>query len=168
MIGLICYRANYCTNNDSVEVKGDIPLTEQDTGRLLRKAANQLINNFDQFAANYGLTSMQMSVIDYLSRRHDEVVIQRDLEQEFNVKRSTMTLLLQRMDKKGLVVRKQALSDGRQKEVTLTNKSREMERLIQDYMKQQDDQIRQIFGQAEIKQFQRILNYYIEHTNEEN
>lgn len=136
------------------------------TGRLLRKAANQLIYNFDQFAATYNLTSMQMSVIDYLSRQDKQVVIQRDLEQEFNVKRSTMTLLLQRMDKKGLVIRKQAISDARQKEVSLTRKARNLEVIVQDYMKTQDKRIRDEFGDEAIDQFQKILTYYIQSTSE--
>lgn len=136
----------------------------RDTGRLLRKAANQLIYNFDQFAGQYGLTSMQMSVIDYLSRQGNRVVIQRDLEREFNVQRSTMTLLLQRMDKKGLVKRQKAVTDGRQKEVTLTAKAREMERIVQDYMENQDRKIRETFDDETIDQFQQILMYYINLT----
>jgi DNA-binding MarR family transcriptional regulator len=70
-----------------------------DTGRLLKMAARQLTIHFDQFARQYDLTGTQMSIIDHLGRIPGEI-LQRDLEKEFNIRRSTATLILQRMEKK--------------------------------------------------------------------
>lgn len=86
-------------------------------GVLIKRAANDQDKAMDAYARQYGLTGVQMSMIDFLGRRSNDVVLQRDIEAEFNIQRSTATVLLQRMERKGLVVRQSAASDARQKQV---------------------------------------------------
>lgn len=130
------------------------------TGRLLQKAARQMTNDFDQFAKKYDLTSMQMSFIDYLSDHPQTEVLQRDLEQEFNIRRSTATLILQRMEKKHLVVRKTSQVDARQRAVFLTEQSQAIVQVIKQYMKQEQTQLEQHFSTAQVQIFEEMLTYY--------
>ena len=132
-----------------------------DTGRLLKIAARQLTKNFDDFARQYGLTATQMSIIDHLGRKQEEV-LQRDLEQEFNIRRSTATLILQRMEKKDLIKRTPAQIDARQRAVVLTNKGKQLVGFVSDYMQLQQTQLQQQFSNTEIALFEKILHYYME------
>ncbi len=53
-----------------------------------------------------GLTGMQGWIIGYVYRHSDHNdVFQRDLEKEFNIRRSTATGILQLMEKNGLINR---------------------------------------------------------------
>lgn len=132
-----------------------------DTGRLLKIAARQLTKNFDDFARQYGLTATQMSIIDHLGRKQEEV-LQRDLEQEFNIRRSTATLILQRMEKKDLIKRAPAQIDARQRAVVLTDKGKQLVGFVSDYMQLQQTQLQQQFSNTEIALFEKILHYYME------
>ena len=132
-----------------------------DTGRLLKIAARQLTKNFDDFARQYGLTATQMSIIDHLGRKQEEV-LQRDLEQEFNIRRSTATLILQRMEKKDLIKRTPAQIDARQRAVVLTDKGKQLVGFVSDYMQLQQIQLQQQFSNTEIALFEKILHYYME------
>lgn len=132
-----------------------------DTGRLLKIAARQLTKDFDDFARQYGLTATQMSIIDHLGRKQEEV-LQRDLEQEFNIRRSTATLILQRMEKKDLIKRTPAQIDARQRAVVLTDKGKQLVGFVSDYMQLQQTQLQQQFSNTEIALFEKILHYYME------
>ena len=70
-------------------------------GRLLKQANNNMMRHFDQFARQYDLTGNQMAVIDFITNHADQEVFQRDIEYEFEIQRSTTTVLLQRMEKQG-------------------------------------------------------------------
>ncbi|BDR56579.1 MarR family winged helix-turn-helix transcriptional regulator [Xylocopilactobacillus apis] len=131
-----------------------------DTGRFLKIAARQLTKDFDQFARNYDLTATQMSIIDHLGRNSIEI-LQKDIEEEFNIRRSTATLVLQRMEKKGLVERTAAKRDARQKAVSLTQKGQQLVKIVSDYMNHQQHLLQQHFSNEEIKTFEKILHYYM-------
>ncbi|WP_294423021.1 MarR family winged helix-turn-helix transcriptional regulator, partial [uncultured Streptococcus sp.] len=88
---------------------------EKNIGRLVKKASNQLGREFDQFAKPFDLTGMQMSIIDFISYGLKEEYFQQDIEKEFNIQRSTTTVLLQRMEKKELIYRQVSQKDARQK-----------------------------------------------------
>ncbi|WP_288530017.1 MarR family winged helix-turn-helix transcriptional regulator [uncultured Secundilactobacillus sp.] len=137
------------------------------TGRLLRRASNQLVHQFDRFAATYGLTSMQMSIIDFLSRNSEKQLIQRDIEREFNVQRSTMTMILQRMEKKALIQRVSVPQDARQKQVILTAKATNLAHDIRVYMTRQNAEVEARFGASQMQAFNQILDYYTALTNED-
>lgn len=86
-------------------------------GRLLKQANNNMMRHFDQFARQYDLTGNQMAVIDFITNHADQEVFQRDIEHEFEIQRSTTTVLLQRMEKKGLIERHTSSKDARQRQL---------------------------------------------------
>lgn len=140
----------------------------QDNGRLLKKAANQLNRNFDQFAQQYGLTSMQMAIIDFIGRHEGRVVTQRDIEHEFNIQRSTATTMLQRMEKKQLIVRQVLKDDARQKQVQLLPDAIKLENVVSQYMLKENERLSMKFTYDDIMTFQRILTFYAnDHKNQD-
>ncbi|KRM71950.1 MarR family winged helix-turn-helix transcriptional regulator [Lacticaseibacillus brantae] len=128
-------------------------------GRLVKLAANQLTRDFDAFAKQYDLTSTQMAMIDYLSR--SEMVTQRDIEQEFNIQRSTATLILQRMEKAELVRRENLASDARQKQVLLLPKAQALETVIQAYMQESDQQLLVGYEDQQVREMTQLLENII-------
>lgn len=68
--------------------------------KQLHQTANHLGWKFDQFAAEYNLTGQQLSTIDFLANQPDWQSTQHAIEVEFNIKRSTTTKMLQRLEKR--------------------------------------------------------------------
>lgn len=67
-------------------------------------------------------TGTNAFVIGYLASHTEKDVFQRDLEEWFSVRRSTMSGILLRMEEKGFLVRTPVPYDARLKKLTLTEK----------------------------------------------
>ncbi len=76
------------------------------------------MNNEEQNATAY-----HGRIIGYLFERRDTDVFQKDIENRFGIRRSTVTKLLQLMESNGLITRTSVLSDARLKKITLTEKA---------------------------------------------
>lgn len=105
-------------------------------GRLIKHASNVMSRHIDTFAAEYELTGVQMSIIDFLGKYPNQTCLQRDIENEFAIRRSSATTLLQRMEKKGLILRLVAKDAGKSK-FKLTAKAQPFVQINRNYMKVQ-------------------------------
>lgn len=117
---------------------------------------------FDQFASQFELTSTQMSIIDYLVRRENQITLQQDIEYEFNIQRSTTCVLLQRMEKKELIYRKKVEEDGRQRSIHLTEKAHEIADELSEHMNKHQRLVEQTFTEEELATFYKILDFFIQ------
>ena len=118
-------------------------------GRLLKQANNNMMRHFDQFARQYDLTGNQMAIIDFITNHAKYEVFQRDIEHEFEIQRSTTTVLLQRMEKKDLIERFTSLKDARQKAVALTDKAVKIVSACQAYLRAEEEEFVQQFSAKE-------------------
>jgi len=66
------------------------------------------------------MTPMQGRVIGYLSCHSETNVYQRDLEHAFQIRRSTISAILQTMERNGLITRESVPQDARLKKLVLT------------------------------------------------
>ena len=82
------------------------------------------------------ITKMQGWVIDYIYDHRTEDVFQRDIEKEFEIRRSTATELLKLMEKNELLIRQLVPNDLRLKKLILTQKAlnqhRKMDKMIKE------------------------------------
>ena len=72
----------------------------------LLKYLNQLINkHFDKRLAEYGLTGQQGRILFFIANKTKEniEVHQNDIESEFHLSKSTVSGLVKRMEKKGII-----------------------------------------------------------------
>ena len=76
------------------------------------------------------LTGTHGWVIRYLYENRDNDIFQRDIEKTFGVRRSTVTSMLQIMEKNGLITRGSVPYDSRLKKITPTEKALELHRQI--------------------------------------
>ena len=125
--------------------------------KLVTKAAVQILHERDNYARSLGITGTQMSVIDFLSNQPLFQASQNEIEHEFDIQRSTTTIMVQRMEKRGLVERIVNVNDKRQKLVKLTPKAAELVDKIHQYMKQDDLSLRQKLNQRDIKVAMKVL-----------
>ena len=89
-------------------------------------AASRLVTQaYHPFLEELGITYPQYLVLLVLWEQDAQPV--NDLARPLHLETNTVTPLLQRMEKEGLVTRKRGKEDGRQVIVSLTARSREME-----------------------------------------
>lgn len=99
---------------------------ERQIGFELRILSNLIKRHIDNSAARAeieSVTGTNMWVIIYLVHHRDEDIFQRDIEQKFSVRRSTMSNILALMEKKGLIIRESVPQDARLKKLVLTEKA---------------------------------------------
>ena len=94
--------------------------------RILSNLIRRHINNSASHTETESVTGMNGWMIVYLAHNSDRDVFQRDLEERFNVRRSTVSNILSLMEKKGLIKRESVECDARLKKLTLTEKSLEL------------------------------------------
>ncbi|MBB1080368.1 winged helix-turn-helix transcriptional regulator [Limosilactobacillus sp. STM2_1] len=126
-------------------------------GRLIKLANNKMNQEMNTFAHQYGLTGTQMSIIDFLTHFPGNSCDQHQIESEFGIKRSTTTVLLQRMAKKNLITRTSSLVDHRQKVVTLATDGKKLAPLVSQYLKEYEAKIKVAFSKHDITVVEQFL-----------
>lgn len=74
-------------------------------------------------------------LIGFLYENRGKDIYQRDLQQQFSVRRSTMTGILQAMEKDGMITRRTVEWDARLKKIELTEKAVERQEKFQRTIK---------------------------------
>ncbi|PTQ85799.1 DNA-binding MarR family transcriptional regulator [Trichococcus patagoniensis] len=72
----------------------------------------------------YGLTGMQFAIVSYIAKESAERdVFQKNLEQKFDIRKSTVTGILNTMERDGFLRRETVPYDARLRKMMLTNKA---------------------------------------------
>ncbi len=76
----------------------------------------------------YGITSPQARIIGFVcsEQRQGKTIYQKDIEEAFELKGSSITSLLQGLERKGFITRRTDSSDERRKFVTVLPKGQEL------------------------------------------
>lgn len=110
---------------------------------------------FDLAMAENGLTSIQTRILAHLRHARDENrdVFQRDIEEVFRIKRSSVTSVLQTLEKNGLIVRESIPEDARLKKLVLTEKAIKMQSCTYHILGEVEKEMRSMFTSEEFEQF---------------
>ena len=127
----------------------------------LRRVDNLIFRKINQFARANGVeqaTPMHGWIIEYLYRHRDEQVFQRDIEREFSITRSTVTNILQLMERKGYIRRQSVPQDARLKQLVLTEEGVLFHEKTILSFHQTDDYVAGLLTEEENAQLLRLLN----------
>lgn len=109
-------------------------------------------------------------IIGFLARNQDHDVFQKDLEQEFSIRRSTASKTLQLMEEKDLIRREAVYRDARLKKITLTEKALEINKIVQGDLEEANRIATKDLSEEEIAQFfavmEKIRNNLIEYSQQ--
>ncbi len=90
-------------------------------GKELGNITNRIRRYIDNETMKYGITHMQAMIIRFLKHSGDTPVFQKDIEKEFDIRRSSVTSVLQLMEKNGFITRTCGGNDARLKQIHLTD-----------------------------------------------
>lgn len=98
------------------------------------------------------ITGMQAMIVHHLIMHEDQGdIFQKDLENVFQMRRSTATGILQLMEQHGIIRREPVEHDGRLKRLVLTEQARAMDKRIGERMEQMEQLLRQDITEDELK-----------------
>ena len=94
--------------------------------RVLNQA---IVRNIEQNARDHSYSTVspiQMMILDYLSHSTDRDVFQKDIAEVFRIRNSSVTTIIQNMEKNGMIERRAVESDARLKRIFITGKGAEV------------------------------------------
>ena len=127
----------------------------------LHRVDNLIFRRLNQFSRANGVeqtTPMHGWIIEYLYRHRDEPVFQRDIEREFSITRSTVTNILQLMERKGYIQRQSVPQDARLKRLMLTEKGACIHEKTMQSLHQTDEFVESLLTPEENAELLRLLN----------
>ena len=127
----------------------------------IRRVDNLIFRRLNQFSRANGVeqtTPMHGWIIEYLYRHRDEPVFQRDIEREFSITRSTVTNILQLMERKGYIRRQSVPQDARLKQLVLTEEGICFHEKTMLCFHQTDDYVAGLLTEEENAELLRLLN----------
>lgn len=125
--------------------------------KTLARMMKQCIDSTDFMRTNEQMTGMQGWVLGYFTRHEGKEIFQKDLEAEFRVRRSTMTQLLNTMEKGGLIERVECEKDHRLKKILPTPLARDFMRRSVDAIKEAEATLIKGFTKEEIDTFYSFI-----------
>ena len=142
---------------------------ENDIGFRLRTLSNlvkrQLHNTFSEKHAD-NPTIMHGWVIHYLYDNRENDIFQRDLEQQFSIRRSTATAILKLMEKNELITREPVDYDARLKKLVLTDKAVKIHKSVIKEINSLEKTLRKDISEKEMDIFLRTIDKMIDNIKQ--
>jgi DNA-binding MarR family transcriptional regulator len=145
-----------------VEYRDDIGFQIRTLSHLVKRVVDQ--NAFPGEVSHP--TGVQGWIIGYLYENQDKEVFQRDIQEQFSIRRSTVTGILQLMEKNGLIIRSSVDRDARLKRLELTPRAIEFHERIGRSVRQVEDRIDQSLTPEERQEFIRLCEKIRENLSE--
>lgn len=136
-------------------------------GKELKELLNLLKRNMEKNTKIKDISPGQVRILNYIIVNSDKNIIQRDIEEEFNIRRSSATELIQKLEKKELLYRVEDENDKRIKILKVTEKGIELESNIYKYICICEQKISQGLTEDEINFFFSITEKMKRNLEEE-
>ena len=138
------------------------------TGRLIHILSNQMKRrNASEAVGDDGLTTMQKHVLKFLLLETlHKVVYQKDIEEEFQIRKSTATGMLQLLEKNGFIVRESEKKDARLKRIIPTKKAEALRPSILAHIRQSETQLTTDISEADVLTCKKVLYQMLYNVSE--
>lgn len=135
-------------------------MQRRDLGHEIHAVSNLLGRRVDEGKRQRGiadLSPVQSWIIRYLYEHADRDVYQKDIEREFTITRSTVTGILQLMEKNGYIVRMAVPSDARLKKIVLTEKGDSLYHVVQNHIRETERLLKKGMTKEEVDTLLSLL-----------
>lgn len=124
---------------------------------LIKRAALEFDKISNPVLAEYDLTASQYRVLKYLYSRPNETARIVDIEKECSITHPTALGLLDNLSKKGFVVKIVNPEDARSKVISLTDKTKKMQKELEDVGERLEDMLVDNLTAGERRQLLSLL-----------
>jgi DNA-binding MarR family transcriptional regulator len=118
---------------------------------------------FNKSLKKWDLTYSQFSVIMYLFKHQNQQIMQKNIEDAFLLKGSTVTGILKRLEEKHFITRQTDSSDRRVNYLRLLPKGLELENYVYDEVERLEKETLGVFTQNEKMILEELLRRCLDH-----
>lgn len=132
---------------------------EQRLGKHILQASHQLKNYLDSVFGNTDLNGLQARILNFVENNDWQGVdvYQKDIEAEFKIRRSSVSSVLDTMEKNGYIRRVSVLADARLKKLVLTDKAKETAVSYRSSLTEFEAALESGLTEEEIQAFKTVL-----------
>lgn len=132
---------------------------QKHVGRELKTLNNLLYRTIECESSKVGISLAQSRILFYIIKNSkDNPVFQKDIESEFNIRRSSATDHLQKLEKKGYIERIESSSDKRLKEIIATNLGIDVQKKTYDQVIEFERIMIQDIKESEMETFYQVID----------
>ena len=134
---------------------------QEKIGLEIRKLNHEMNRNLELQVKAEGIdevTLMHGWILRYLYENREKEIYQKDIEKHFSIGRSTVTSIIQLMEKKGFIERQAVQSDARLKKVLLTEKGEKTHEMIEALIIQLNQNMMEGIEPEELQTFLEVLS----------
>lgn len=136
-------------------------------GKKISIFAKRLHRKIGKEAGQYGLTAVQGRILGYIYHRSDKKdIFQKDIEEELDIRRSSVTSVLQLMEKNEFIKRVSVSKDARLKKIVLTEKGLEIQRNVYASIVKIEESLKDELSENEVKIFVNLIDRLIEKVDD--
>lgn len=95
-------------------------------GKDIHRVANKICRKMDKIMGQFDCTHSQFTIMFYILKNKNVDVFQRDIEEEFGIRRSSVSATLSNLEEKGYIKRSSVVQDARLKKITVTEKGKKL------------------------------------------
>lgn len=121
-------------------------------GKEIDIISNKIRRKIDHEVSKYGLTGVQAKIVGFVyfvSKNRD--VFQKDIENDLKIRSSSVTSVLQLMEKNGYIKRVSVCKDARLKKIILTDKGIEVQEKVFTIIDNIENQIQEEITDDELR-----------------
>ena len=104
------------------------------------------------------ITPVQVRILSYINEQNQKEIYQKDLENIFNMRRSTVSGILKNMEKNNLIKRIDSPKDARIKQIILTDYSKDISKHMKIKREEFDKKLEQNIKEKDLEIFYKVID----------
>lgn len=140
--------------------------SRKNIGAKVQKLSHLMVQLKNRRMEHIGLTQQQANVINYLYNHPDRDIYQKDIAAHLALKNSSVTSLINNLEKNGFVIKVADETDARHKKIVLTQRACSEHLVCLDYVTAIEDRMLAGMTEQEQKTFDDLLRRAISNIAE--
>ncbi|GKX67965.1 MarR family winged helix-turn-helix transcriptional regulator [Inconstantimicrobium mannanitabidum] len=128
-------------------------------GKEVLNLSNKIKRSIGKEASKYGITSVQGRILGFIYHQSSKKdIFQKDIEEELDIRRSSVTSVLQLMEKNGYIKRESVSEDARLKKLILTEKGLEIQQIVHSSILEIEESLHEELSDEEIDTLVNLIH----------
>ena len=139
---------------------------EYEIGKEIQMLSRKIKRKLDETFSDYGVTGVQVFILDFIHRESKKKkVYARDIEEEFDLRKATITGILNNLEQNEFIKRMTVGEDTRLKELMITDKALKLITKIEKKLEIFDKQLVCNLSEEEQSFFMKIINQILQNLS---
>lgn len=132
--------------------------------RYISKLSNKLRRKIDAFSSRENFSGSQGRVLHFILAQSTDV-FQKDIEEEYSLRPSTATVLLNKMEKNGLICRESTENDARLKRIIVSEKALQYKDIIMKDIINLEEELTKDISQKDLDIFFSVVEKMLDNIS---